>query len=63
LVKIIKEYFNKIHVNGVNVEITINKQSSDNKQSSEIDLNNDETVVFDDVGEFDSSMLRPMQED
>ncbi len=34
-----------------------------NNQSSEIDLDNDETVVFDDVGEFDASMLRPMQED
>ena len=33
------------------------------KQSSEIDLNNDETVVFDDVGEFDASMLRTTQED
>tara|TARA_B110000879_G_scaffold155510_1_gene200978 strand:+ start:427 stop:564 length:138 start_codon:yes stop_codon:yes gene_type:complete len=30
---------------------------------SEIDLNNDDMVVFDDIGEFDSAMLRPMQED
>lgn len=34
-----------------------------NNQSSEIDLNNDETVVFDDIGEFDPSMLRAAQED
>jgi len=34
-----------------------------NNQSSEVDLNKDETVVFDDIGEFDASMLRPMQED
>ena len=32
-------------------------------QPSEVDLNNDENVVFDDIGEFDPSMLRALQED
>lgn len=34
---------------------------SDNTQ--EVDLERDETVVFEDIGEFDASMLRAMQED